>query len=411
VTEAHNGCTREEQLRWLDEVWHGAEAARAAGADVRAVTVWSLLGAYDWHTLVTRDEGVYEPGVFDLRSRAPRPTALVPMVRDLATAGRHAHPVLEAPGWWRRPDRFIYGHVVAANRIAPARRMDEQGSSSARPIVLVGASSAVGRALVGVCRDRGLLARSLERSGLNLRDAKAVDEALAVDEPWAVIDATAYGSVSTARGARALALSDTPEASAVLAADCARRGIPLVTFSSALVFAGDRGEPRAESDVVAPLGPEGEFLAAVERAVLAVHSAALVLRTGPPFGTDDSEDVVEAALRLVATGRPVGPSPETVVSLTYVPDLAQAALDLLIDGECGIWHLPNRGTATWGEIARKAATRGEPYRGADRRPTGRPTAPALSAYGLLRSERGWIMPSLKDALVRYAAGATVRVAA
>ena len=26
VTEAHNGCTREEQLRWLDEVWRGAAA-------------------------------------------------------------------------------------------------------------------------------------------------------------------------------------------------------------------------------------------------------------------------------------------------------------------------------------------------------------------------------------------------
>src|SRR5205085_1761844 len=62
VTEAHNGCTREEQLRWLDDVWQGAREARVAGADVRAVTVWSLLGAFDWDQMVTQDQGHYEPG-------------------------------------------------------------------------------------------------------------------------------------------------------------------------------------------------------------------------------------------------------------------------------------------------------------------------------------------------------------
>ena len=47
VTEAHLACTREEQMRWLLEVWRAAGAVRAEGADIRAVTVWSLLGAYD----------------------------------------------------------------------------------------------------------------------------------------------------------------------------------------------------------------------------------------------------------------------------------------------------------------------------------------------------------------------------
>jgi len=47
VTEAHLGSTREEQLRWLKEIW---DAAKVYGrrVDVRAVTAWSLLGTYDW---------------------------------------------------------------------------------------------------------------------------------------------------------------------------------------------------------------------------------------------------------------------------------------------------------------------------------------------------------------------------
>ena len=38
LTEAHIGCTREEQLRWLKQSWDAAQALRSAGADVRAVT-------------------------------------------------------------------------------------------------------------------------------------------------------------------------------------------------------------------------------------------------------------------------------------------------------------------------------------------------------------------------------------
>ncbi len=112
VTEAHLGCTREEQLRWLQHVWQAAQAARTEdGADVQAVTVWSLLGTYDWNSLLTRDAGHYEPGVFDVRSGSLRPTALAKMVRALATGQPYQHPVLAAPGWWQRDElRLHYRH-------------------------------------------------------------------------------------------------------------------------------------------------------------------------------------------------------------------------------------------------------------------------------------------------------------
>ncbi|HZG65413.1 MAG TPA: family 1 glycosylhydrolase, partial [Herpetosiphonaceae bacterium] len=93
ITEAHNGCTREEQLRWLAEVWDAAETVRNEGSDIRAVTAWSLLGAYDWDKLVTRADGCYEPGVYDLRGQQPRPTALATTIRELATDRPLDHPL------------------------------------------------------------------------------------------------------------------------------------------------------------------------------------------------------------------------------------------------------------------------------------------------------------------------------
>jgi dTDP-4-dehydrorhamnose reductase len=103
ITECHLGCTREEQLRWLLEVWDEVGMARSRGVPVVAFTPWAMFGSYDWHCLMVRDEGRYEPGLFDVRGPSPRPTALAAAVRTLAAGGRPEHPTLDGPGWWRRP--------------------------------------------------------------------------------------------------------------------------------------------------------------------------------------------------------------------------------------------------------------------------------------------------------------------
>jgi len=108
VTESHLGCTREEQLRWLHQGWTITNELRATGVQVRALTVWALLGAFDWDSLLTRDGASYESGAFDVRGGQPRPTALSRMVRNLIQQGSHTHPVLQGPGWWQRPLRFTY---------------------------------------------------------------------------------------------------------------------------------------------------------------------------------------------------------------------------------------------------------------------------------------------------------------
>jgi dTDP-4-dehydrorhamnose reductase len=108
LTEVHLGCAPDEQIRWIHEAWEGACAAQQAGADVHGVTLWSLLGAYDWDSLVTRDRGAYEPGLYDVRTGEPRATEVVEFARSLARNGRAHHPALAVPGWWRRPERILY---------------------------------------------------------------------------------------------------------------------------------------------------------------------------------------------------------------------------------------------------------------------------------------------------------------
>lgn len=100
VTEIHLSGPPDEQLRWLVESWDAACAARRAGVDLRGFTVWSLLGAYDWDSLCMQERGWYEPGVFDVRSGTPVPTALAEAVRQLVRGERPVDPALATRGWW-----------------------------------------------------------------------------------------------------------------------------------------------------------------------------------------------------------------------------------------------------------------------------------------------------------------------
>jgi hypothetical protein len=112
ITEAHMGGDIEDQLAWLTGIWKEAAEARESGVECVAVTVWALLGSYDWCTLVTRDEGIYERGVFDvsggLGDRQPVPTRLVDLVKRMA-AGQSLPPA--RGGWWKRPDRFTFDPI------------------------------------------------------------------------------------------------------------------------------------------------------------------------------------------------------------------------------------------------------------------------------------------------------------
>lgn len=112
ITECHLGCTPEEQQRWLGQACEAALEASRSGVDVRALTVWSLLGACDWNSLLTRMDGHYEPGVFDVSSGRPRPTPLAGTVRHIARHG--VPPPHPTEGWWNEPDRLLYSPCQTA---------------------------------------------------------------------------------------------------------------------------------------------------------------------------------------------------------------------------------------------------------------------------------------------------------
>jgi dTDP-4-dehydrorhamnose reductase len=79
-----------------------------------------------------------------------------------------------------------------------------------------------------------------------------------------------------------------------------------------------------------------------------------------------------------------------------VPDLAHVVLDLLIDGETGIWHLTSPVEISWHALAVAVAQRA----GLDPRLI-RTNWNGPSLNTALTSERGVLLPSFDSALDRY----------
>jgi dTDP-4-dehydrorhamnose reductase len=404
VTEAHIDANREDQLRWLLEIWEAAQESRQNGVDVRAVTVWALLGSFDWNSLVTECRGYYEPGTFDVRSTPPRPTALAAMMRELSVGKPLTHPVLRGQGWWRRPGRFLCQPVatpdVLASISADGHRLV---GTSANPILILGATGTLGRAFARICQKRNLAYRLLSRNDMDIADPASVEQALQRYQPWAVINACGYVRVDDAERDAERCFRENAIGPAVLAVACARHGVHLTTFSSDLVFDGMRGASYGETDPVAPLNVYGQSKAEAEARVLESHPGSLVVRTSAFFGPWDNHNFVALALGALERGESFVAASDVTVSPTYVPDLVHTCLDLAIDRESGVWHLTNGQALTWAGLAEKAAARA----GVDAsRLEAQPCAScnyvaARPRYSALHSERATLLPTLDDALARF----------
>jgi dTDP-4-dehydrorhamnose reductase len=393
ITEVHLGCTREEQLRWLAQAWAGAQKLKDEGLDIRAATVWAAFGTFDWDSLVTREQGHYEPGLWDVRGGGePRPTALARLARELANGEKPTHPVIEGPGWWQRELRLTYPHHGELESLAVI----------GQPLLITGATGTLGRAYARLCDLRGLPYKLLTRQDMDIADPVSVAAALERWQPWAVVNTAGYVRVDDAEN-DPRNWRENVEGPVVLARACAERGIRLVNFSSDLVFDGNTDRPYVETDPTRPLCAYGRTKAEAEHRILAVAPQSLIVRTAAFFGPWDAHNFVTQALAAMRRGEPWQAAHDQWVSPTYVPDLVRTSLDLLVDGEHGLWHLANRGAVSWMQLAQMAAEAA----GVDRRLVQGRSGAELGQvacrprYSALDSARGVVMPTLEEGLVRY----------
>jgi dTDP-4-dehydrorhamnose reductase len=273
------------------------------------------------------------------------------------------------------------------------------------PLLIVGCAGTLGQAFQDICRLRGLETVSLCRADLDITDANAIAQALRRYQPWAVVNTAGYVQVDAAEANRTRCYHENTTGPTLLAQACATHGIQLLTFSSDLVFDGRQARAYLENDPARPLNVYGHSKLLAEQAVLARHPNALVVRSSAFFGPWDAHNFVHHALAAARSGQSFAAANNVAISPTYVPDLVNTALDLLLDEEHGIWHLTNQGTYTWAELARLAM-------GAAGLDTAYVVPQPVSTFGwaatrprysALSSQQGLLLPSVESGLQRYLA--------
>ena len=188
-----------------------------------------------------------------------------------------------------------------------------------------------------------------------------------------------------------------------MASVCQQLGVQFLTFSSDLVFDGKKNNPYIESDTVGPLNVYGQSKVLAEESVLKFNPSALIIRTSAFFGPWDEHNFVYYALKSLKNQQEFATTNDVIISPTYVPDLVNTSLDLLIDEAYGIWNLSNDGQVSWAMLATQVAEQSK----ADKKKVRSLPVSELRwlaqrpAYSVLNTEKGFKLPSLEDALGRY----------
>ncbi|HVG15640.1 MAG TPA: family 1 glycosylhydrolase, partial [Chitinophagaceae bacterium] len=329
ITECHLHCTREDQIRWFHQMWETVKKVKEEGIDIRAITAWAIFGLTGWNKLCTQPGGVYEPGVYNVSSGTPRPTALTGFLKELTSKNMYYHPIIENKGWWQSGSRLMYG---ASNVISIKK---EKPSKTCQPLLILGKSGMLGAAFSKLCKKRNIHHIVLSRADLDITNVESIEQVVGKLNPWGIVNAAGYLNVEKAESERDTCLAVNCEGPAKLAKKCKEQGIRFLSFSSDLVFDGTKKEPYVESDELNPLNVVGLSKAMSEQAILDNNSEALVVRTSSLFGPWDAHDFINSTLASLGNDKPVKVATDVFVTPTYVPDLIHTCLDLLLDGDTG----------------------------------------------------------------------------
>src|SRR5665213_466020 len=170
LTEVHINCTREEQLRWFTESWDSCTELMLEQVDIKAVTAWSLLGAFDWNSLLTRQDNMYESGAFEINRGKLRPTLLAKMICSLSETGYFTHHLIESHGWWRCDNK----------------RQINSEQHSQRPLIFLQDDENFRDVTIAVCERRGLDYFIIPSAQPDAAQ-KDFQRIIAEKKPWAIV--------------------------------------------------------------------------------------------------------------------------------------------------------------------------------------------------------------------------------
>ena len=223
-----------------------------------------------------------------------------------------------------------------------------------KALILGGKTGLLGQALAHIIKMKKMDSVCPARNDLDIFNARQLDDFIREKGIDIVFNTIAYTKVDQAEDDQDLADKLNQTLPALLGKVCRRNNIFLIHYSTDFVFDGRKNSPYTTSDEASSNSVYGRTKLEGEKALFSdPWDKLIVIRTAWLFGPFKT-NFVDKILSLARQKDNLNIVHDQVGSPTYTIDLAEHTLKLVDKETCGLFHLVNKGQASWCELASEA---------------------------------------------------------
>jgi dTDP-4-dehydrorhamnose reductase len=275
-------------------------------------------------------------------------------------------------------------------------------------ILVTGAKGLVGRALLEHCSASGDEVVGYDHGALDIADAGAVESAISVQHPNAVINCAAWTDVDGCETNPEKAEQVNALGPENLARASRKAGALLITISTDYVFDGEKEGFYTQRDQPRPISVYGRFKLEGERRAQFAHARTIIVRSGYIFGPG-GKNFLSKVVTWAQCGQKLKAIRDYWGTPTYGCDLAVRLRELAALDLPGIYHVVSSGDGAsfetfTVEALRLAGLSTEMLEVVDGDTLGRPAPrPRNSRMKCLLSEAVGLssLPTWQDGLARF----------
>ncbi len=223
-----------------------------------------------------------------------------------------------------------------------------------KALILGGKTGMVGQALAHVLVEKQWETVCTDRKDLNIFNKTQLDEFIQDNSIDLVFNTVAYTLVDQAEDEQQSALKLNCKLPYILGETCRRRNIYLIHYSTDFVFDGKKNTPYTTEDLASSDSVYGRTKLEGEKVLLSnPWDKLIIIRTAWLFGPFKT-NFVDKIISLARKSDNLNIVHDQVGSPTYTLDLADYSLKLVDSETSGLFHLTNKGQASWCELASEA---------------------------------------------------------
>ena len=203
---------------------------------------------------------------------------------------------------------------------------------------VVGSEGLLGTAVQALLKKKQIACVGTDRAACDITDCSAVKASAHKISPTHIVNCAAYTQVDRAESEPDYTRSINAIGPSILAQVATGLGARLIHISTDYVFDGTATRPLLETDPCAPINVYGKTKLEGEKNVQRHAPSACIIRTSWLFGKG-GKNFLSNLVQWLQENEEVRVVSDQINRPTYVPDLAEAIINLL-DGS-GIYHFAN----------------------------------------------------------------------